>query len=73
MLKFHLVLLKPFLQQLLTSLRKYRASQLEGLVLVEFALLQKDTEIGEDRRQCSGLDRNLLKLLDGIWNTENTL
>ena len=45
----NLVLLQPFLEQLLAALLKHGTGEFHTLELVKFALLQEDTEVLKNR------------------------
>lgn len=47
----YLVLLEPFFQELFPALLQDGARQLNGLEVIEFPFLQKDTEVLKNRRK----------------------
>jgi len=59
--KGHLVLFKPFFQELFPTLLQDGAGELHRLEMIEFPLLQKDTEVLENRRKTPGRSRCLLE------------
>lgn len=72
-LRPHLVLLQPFLQQLLAALLQDGPAQLQGFKLVELALIQKDTKVLQQRRGLTRLGGDTLKLADGLRRPQDTL
>ena len=69
----HLVLLEPLLQQLLASLLEHRSAQLQGLKLVELALVQEDAEVLEQGRGLALLGRDTLEAPDGVGGAQDAL
>lgn len=72
-MEVHLVILQPFLQQLLTALLQDRAGEFDGFGMVELAFLEKDAKVLENRGEASRRRRCLLKRLDNRSSTQNTL
>ena len=68
-----LILLEPLLQQLLASLLEHGPAQLQGLKLVELALVQEDAEVLEQGRGLAGLGRDTLELPDGLRGPQHPL
>ena len=69
----HLVLFEPLLQQLLASLLQHGPAQLQGLKLVELALVQQDAKVLEEGGRLARLGRNTLEPPDGVRCAEDTL
>lgn len=69
----HLVLLQPFLQQLLAPLLEDRPAELQRLKLIELALIQQDSKVLEQRGGLARLGRNALEATDGVWGAQNAL
>ena len=69
----YLFFLEPLLDELFAALLYDGATQLEGLVLVELALVQQDTEVLQEGRGLAGLGGHLLELLDGGRRTQDAL
>lgn len=66
------LVVKPLVQQLLTSLCQNWATQLERLVLVQFTLIKQYTKVLKKRRRSTAWIRwTLLELLYGLWSTKN--
>jgi hypothetical protein len=70
--KTYLVLLKPLFQQWLLALLNDWPSQLQRLVSVQIPLLQQNTKVLQDRRQCPRGIRSLFERLDSLLSPENT-
>lgn len=69
----HLVLLEPFLQQLLPALSENGPSEFKGLVFVQLALFQQNAKVLQNRGKSTRLHWNLLELVDGRWCAKDTL
>ena len=72
-LESYLVFLEPLLEELLAALLEHRAAQLQGLVLVELALVQQDPKVLEQGRRLARLSGHLLEPLDGLRCPQNAL
>ncbi len=72
-LQSYLVLLQPFLQQLLAALLQDGPAQLQRLKLVELALVQQNTKVLQQRRGLTWLRRDTLKLTDGLRRPQDSL
>lgn len=69
----YLVLFQPFLQQLLASLLQDGPAQLQGLELVELALVEQNTKVLQQRRGLTWLGWDTLKLTDGLCCPKDSL
>lgn len=69
----YLVFLQPLLQKLLSSLLEDGPAQLQGLKLVELALVQKDAKVLEQGGGLAWLGWDALEATDGVWGTQDTL
>ena len=72
-LQSYLVLLQPFLQQLLAALLQDRPAQFKRLKLVQLALVQKNTEVLQQWRGLTWLGRDTLELTDGLCRPQDSL
>jgi len=68
----HLVLLQPLLQKLLPSLSQHWPRELQRLDPVQLSLLEKDTEVLQNRRKGSRRDGDVLELLDRLRSSKDT-
>lgn len=69
----YLVFLQPLLQKLLSALLEDRPAKLQGLELVELALVQQDTKVLQQGGGLAWLIRNALETTDGVWSSQDTL
>lgn len=69
----HLVLLQPFLQQLLAALLEHRPAELQRLKLIELALVQQNAKVLEQRGGLSRLSWDALKATDCVRGSQDAL
>lgn len=69
----YLVFLEPLLQKLLSSLLENRPAKLQGLKLVELALIQQDAKVLQQGGGLAWLSWNALETTDGVWGSQDTL
>lgn len=69
----HLVLLQPFLQQLLAALLQDRPAQLQRLKLVELTLVQQNTKVLQQWGGLTWLSWDALELTNGLCSAQNSL
>lgn len=69
----HLVLLQPFLQQLLAALLEDRPAELQRLKLIELALVQQDAKVLEQRGGLARLSWDALEATDGVRGSQDSL
>ena len=69
----YLVFLEPLFKQLFAALLQHRSAQLQGLKLVELALIQQDAKVLEQGRGLALLGRDALEAPDGVRGTQDAL
>jgi hypothetical protein len=69
----YLVLLQPFLQELLPTLLKDWARKFNRLEMIELPLLKEDTEVLQDGRQTTRRCWGCLERLDDLYGVQNSL
>lgn len=69
----YLVLLQPFLQQLLAALLQDRPAQLQRLKLVELTLVQQNTKVLQQWGGLTWLSWDALELPNGLGSAQNSL
>lgn len=69
----YLVLLQPFLQQLLAALLQDRPAQLQRLKLVELTLVQQNPKVLQQWGGLTWLSWDALELTNGLCSAQNSL
>ena len=69
----YLVFLEPLFKQLFAALLQHRSAQLQGLKLVELALIQQDAKVLEQGRGLALLGRDTLEAPDGVGGAQDAL
>ena len=69
----YLVLLQPFLEELLSSLLQDRTSKLNGFKMIEFTLLEEDAEVLKNGGQTARRGGSRLEGFNDLSGSEDTL